>query len=431
MGEATLTDPEIPLEIKLLGWNPFIPLDDKNSGIPCAILEYRLENTSRRRVDFEFSYHVSHLAPGCASGERNSRNTVIEDQGIYFHNTEPNNAEGFGSASLIVVGHLPVVKAMWLRGGWFDSVSAIWREVSRGEFKPNNGSNGIALEGRNGGSLLLSGSLAPGESITYPIVIAWHFPNSYLRAGQMEKNTAECTGAADCCTPAAGAQPAWRPFYAGQWQDAREVALYISRKYDSLKSRTMAFHQALFASTLPTYVLDAVSANLGILKSPTVLRQENGNLWGWEGCFPSSGCCHGSCTHVWNYAQAFPHLFPHLERTLRELELERSMDERGHVTFRSALPDGPVAHDFHAAADGQLGGIMKLYRDWQISGDTEWLRRNVSAGQAQPGLLHSRPGTRSIEAPCSSRTTTPMTSNFGGRTACAPAFTWARFPPWR
>jgi uncharacterized protein (DUF608 family) len=47
----------------------------------------------------------------------------------------------------------------------------------------------------------------------------------------------------------------------------------------------------------------------------------------------------------------------------------------GHVNFRSALPDGATSHDYHAAADGQLGGILKLWRDWQISGDTDWLRR--------------------------------------------------------
>ena len=137
----------------------------------------------------------------------------------------------------------------------------------------------------------------------------------------------------------------------------------------------MEFQEALFSSTLPPYVLDAVSSNLAILKSPTVLRLENGDLWGWEGCFPDAGCCHGSCTHVWNYAQAFPHLYPRAERTLRELELGRSMDENGHVTFRSALPEGPVKHSFHAASDGQLGGIMKVYRDWQISGDTDWLKK--------------------------------------------------------
>jgi hypothetical protein len=119
--------------------------------------------------------------------------------------------------------------------------------------------------------------------------------------------------------------------------------------------------------------MDAVSANLAIIKSPTILRQENGNLWGWEGCFNDRGCCHGSCTHVWNYAQALPHLFPSLERSLRDQELARSMDPSGHINFRAALPDGPTDHRFHAAADGQLGGIMKVHRDWHISSDRNWL----------------------------------------------------------
>jgi len=78
---------------------------------------------------------------------------------------------------------------------------------------------------------------------------------------------------------------------------------------------------------------------------------------------------------VWNYAQAVPHLFPALERTLRETEFGPSQDERGHQQFRAGLPIRPVKHDFHAASDGQLGGIMKVFREWRIGGDTEWLRR--------------------------------------------------------
>jgi hypothetical protein len=106
-----------------------------------------------------------------------------------------------------------------------------------------------------------------------------------------------------------------------------------------------------------------------------VLRQADGRLWAWEGCGDNNGCCHGSCTHVWNYAQAIPHLFPSLERTLRETEFGPSQDTRGHQTFRSNLPIRPVVHDFHAAADGQLGGIMKVYREWRVGGDSEWLKR--------------------------------------------------------
>ncbi len=369
-GTVSLSDPEVPLKVTITGFSPFIPRDDLNSGIPCAILEYTLQNRSPRKVNFEFSYHLSHLAPGSLAGTDRSRNAAIPGSGVYFHNTEHSNSETRGSASLTVVGHRPKVKAMWFRGGWWDALSVLWREVSTGSFRPNSHTGGRSASGRNGGSLLLSGSLKPGEKVTYPVVIAWHFPNCHYAAGRVDNRE---IGDDDCC--GSDTPPKWRPYYATEWDDARDVAQYVRQHYVALRSRTQAFHDALFSSTLPSYVLDAVSANLGILKSPTVLRQKNGNLWAWEGCFAEHGCCSGSCTHVWNYAQAIPHLFPQLEQTLREQELDRSLDRRGHVNFRAALPDGPTHHKFHAACDGQLGGIMKLYRDWQISGDRTWVKR--------------------------------------------------------
>ncbi len=340
------------------------------------ILEYSLRNTSSLPVEYEFSYHLSHLAAGCKQDMAASENAVIPGKGVFLHNTEEPNAESFGSATLTVIGETPRIKGMWLRSpGWeFDSLSALWREVSTGTFTSNDGSNHVDTAGRNGASVLLAGRLAPGESRTYPILITWHFPNCYLQEGG-NAGAAQAKGPVGCRTLADGIAPLWRPYYSTIWSDAREVALYVEKEYVSLRERTAKFKEALFSSTLPPYVLDAVSADLAILKSPTVLREANGNLWGWEGCFPESGCCHGSCTHVWNYAQAFPHLYPQLERTLRDLELVRSMDERGHVNFRGAIPDGPVDHNGPAAADGQLGGIMKVYRDWQISGDSDWLKR--------------------------------------------------------
>jgi len=60
-------------------------------------------------------------------------------------------------------------------------------------------------------------------------------------------------------------------------------------------------------------------------------------------------------------------------RSLRETEFNENQNEDGHQNFRSLLPIRPNTHNFYAAADGQLGGIIKVYRDWRISGDDQWL----------------------------------------------------------
>ncbi len=373
-GKVWLSDPKVPLQVQVKGWNPFIPLDDRNSSLPAAMLEYRLFNPGKAPVKFEFSFNMTHLSSIGGEGDPDCQNDPIPGQGIFFYNQKEKSDEAFGNAALTMPGEDPLIKAMWLRGpGWgFDATSALWRELSTGAFRPNAGTLGKSLEGRNGGSVMVKGVLKPGEARRIPVLITWYFPNVNMIQGQPKTtDAAPCCAPGEECPPAA---PAWRPYYAGQFRDARDVAAYIGQHYDSLLKRTQKFQEALHSSSLPEVVLDAAASNLAILKSPTVLRQENGNVWAWEGCFTQSGCCSGTCTHVWNYAQALPHLFPALERGFREQELQRSMDEQGHVNFRSALPDGPVDHGWHPAADGQLGGILKLYRDWQISGDLSWMR---------------------------------------------------------
>ena len=59
---------------------------------------------------------------------------------------------------------------------------------------------------------------------------------------------------------------------------------------------------------------------------------------------------------------------PSLGRT-KTMKAINSVEPRfryGRLNEPNALPD---------AADGQLGGIIKFYREWRISGDMAWLRR--------------------------------------------------------
>src|SRR4029077_13874088 len=139
--------------------------------------------------------------------------------------------------------------------------------------------------------------------------------------------------------------------------------------------RTIAFRDSLFNATIPAPITDAATATLALLRTATVIRLENGELWGWEGQHRLDGSCEGTCTHVWNYQQALSHLFPALERTLRETEFTYNQLPSGGLTSRQKLPLGSGFDVIGPCADGHFGAVVKTYRDWKLSGDTEWLRR--------------------------------------------------------
>jgi hypothetical protein len=61
---------------------------------------------------------------------------------------------------------------------------------------------------------------------------------------------------------------------------------------------------------------------------------------------------------------------------MRHNDYTYNLHSDGRLTFRLALPLGKTPPDFHPAADGQMGGIMQVYRDWKLSGDTGWLREH-------------------------------------------------------
>jgi hypothetical protein len=216
-----------------------------------------------------------------------------------------------------------------------------------------------------GATLFVPFRLLPREDRTIALRMCWYSPRTHLRrgaAGAPDENTMEPGDAT------------YRPWYADRFPDIEAVAKYWNDHYAELRARTKTFTDTFYDSTLPPEVVDAVACNLSILKSPTVLRQADGKFWAWEGTGDDVGSCAGSCTHVWNYAQAVAHIFPEFERSLRETEFGPDQDEQGHQQFRAALPIHPIGNYFYAAADGQLGGIMKIHREWRIGGNTEWLR---------------------------------------------------------
>jgi len=266
----------------------------------------------------------------------------------------------------------------WYRGQWFDSLGIFWRELSSASpLTPRSYADCGARTGfagvRDTATLGARLSVEPGQTRIARFALSWSFPNRVndWNPEPLPESRGEGTREAD-----RSQKPrTWKNHYATVFSDSAASAFYALRNWDRLRSQTLAFTRALFASTIPEMALDAVSANLAVLKSPTCLRLEDGSFYGFEGCHCGEGCCEGSCTHVWNYAYALPFLFPRLERSMRSLDYRFNEAEDGGMRFRLQLPLGRSRSTFRPCADGQFGGVVKAYRDWKISGDSEWLRR--------------------------------------------------------
>ncbi len=357
-GLLELKDAGNPLEAAVTGWSPFIPGDIDNSSLPFGAFEYVFSNPTGSDIEAVFSFHGRNFM-----GEENKGEVLPTPGGfILWQDASADHPEKEGGFAVFLEGADEVkVDHSWFKGGWFDPLSIIWRTVQEARVIENP-----AVEGPSAGASLYAPFKVPANgSRTLRLLVCWYVPQTDLTVGKPEKKNAEpCP---------AGCARFHQPWYAGKFKSIGETAEYWRRNYAHLREESTRFRDAFYDTTLPPEAIEAVAANLTILKSPTILRQPDGRMWAYEGCGDESGCCHGSCTHVWNYAQAIPHLFPALERTLRETEFFVSQDDRGHQTFRTPLPISEPNHDFHAAADGQLGGIMKVYREWRISGDSKWM----------------------------------------------------------
>ena len=66
--------------------------------------------------------------------------------------------------------------------------------------------------------------------------------------------------------------------------------------------------------------------------------------------------------------------FGELARSMGEVAFGQATDERGMMRFRVDLPLHRPPQFKSAAADGQMGTIMRFYRDWQLSGDEAFLK---------------------------------------------------------
>jgi uncharacterized protein (DUF608 family) len=360
-------DARLPVEVSLEAFTPFIPLEADDSGLPVAVLRYKVTNPGAVTARVSIAWSIDNpVAPrtsgGAARQQRDSRTNQFRRsnllEGLFM--TNPDLPTGDPMSGTFVVAAFDTAGGSisyltgWPRGRWWNSPMLFWDDFSA------DGELGPEPEQRSSvGALCLSRPVEPGKAAVFAFLLAWHFPN---------RTPARCGWRA----PKGQESALIGNWYTTRFQDAWDAAGYAAKNLLRLEMRTREFAAAIRDSTLPAPVKDAAMSNLSTLVSTTCFRTADGEFHGFEGVNDQSGCCPGNCTHVWNYETATAHLFPSLSRSLRKAAFGYSLDEAGAIHFRQLLPDGIERSGF-AAADGQMGQIIKAYLDWALAGDSNWL----------------------------------------------------------
>ncbi|MBB6463678.1 GH116 family glycosyl-hydrolase [Flammeovirga kamogawensis] len=369
-GIVNLSDKTMPVKVKIVGYNPLIPTNSDASGIPIAILNYEVENTSTEEIEVAISGNIRNFIGKDGSnftsdwkgdfipkGEKYNKNEYRESdqlKGIYMYSDSVDkNDAAWGTFAISTPNDLNskiTYRTSSVKNDWYNSTLNFWDEFSE---------NGLLVEKEKQidpdplASLAVKKTLKVGEKKTFTFYLTWNFPNRYAWSTEKLKN-----------------------FYATQYTDAWDVITKEVDQLPLLTNQTLDFVTAFVNSSYSAQVKEAALFNISTLRSQTVFRIEDGKMFGWEGIMDRKGSCFGSCTHVWNYEQTTPFLFNDLAMGMREVEFDYALSDNGHMGFRTKLPlqKGASGIDL-AAADGQMGTIMKFYREWQLSGDAAFLEK--------------------------------------------------------
>jgi len=357
MARVAFQDAHLPVHVSLDAFSPFIPLDPDASGLPIAVLRYRVHNPGPGAAQVSIAFSID--SPVGNVGRHNEFRHQEDVQGLCMTNPQLKETDPLqGSFALCVLepgdGQVSYLRG-WPAAKWWASPMLFWDDFTAdGQLGPESEKQ------TSTGALCLAREIPAGKDASYTFLLAWHFPN----------RTPAWSG---WTAPKGHENDVIGNYYCTRFADAWAAAQHAARVLPESERRTRTFLDAMRHSTLPAAVRDAAMSNLSTLVTQTCFRTSDGEFHGFEGCDDQRGCCFGNCTHVWNYETSTQFVFPSLARSLRKAAFGFSEDDQGGMRFRQMLPDGYDRFGY-AAADGQMGQIIKVYLDWKLCGDTQWLR---------------------------------------------------------
>jgi len=337
----------LPVDIVVKAGAIFIPLDADNSALPATVFSITVNNKSKEKIAASlcgwFENGARKITAKDEEGTRKNSAVITENYSAVFSDFTSEGQDAIeqkdaGTTCLAYIG----------KNGVVNTNAEPW-PVSEGTFSQRNESiSEKKPSDKLVGSVTITQAIQAGESMQANYVLSWHFDHPFTK--RLEKVPETKMGY----------------YYGKRFKDALEVAGYIAGNFEQLHSKTLLWQKTYYDSSLPYWFLERTFLNIGTLATANTYRFANDRFWGWEGV----NACEGTCTHVWQYAQAMGRIFPSLERDVRQrTDLGIAMQDDGGIIFRAEYETRP-------AIDGQAGTILRIYREHQMSADSRFLQTN-------------------------------------------------------
>lgn len=343
MAKVHYIDHSLGLDITASIYSPFIPLDEKNSGLPCTIYSFSVKNNTAKDVSVSILGWLENKIMHKSKKETDIRQNTFESFSNYsiancsIQLNGSDNQKMLPDYGTMAIG---VVHAKW------NANTSFTLPVVAESFSQQNilSTSKKVSEGPLLNSVSSKFTIRGGQTIKANFIIGWHFANLKLNPVIEGKGR----------------------FYNQQFKSAVEVVKYVAINFSELSTNTALWRKTWYDSTLPWWFLERTFLNISTLATTTAHRFDSGRFYAWEGV----GCCEGTCMHVWQYAQAMGRIFPGIERDTRErVDLGLSLTANGMIYYR-----GEVVKT--AAIDGQAGTILRIYREHKMSSDKTFLTNN-------------------------------------------------------
>lgn len=232
--EIVLQDQDIPIDIRITGWSPFIPTDADNSGLPVGALEYTFTNTSDEAVEAVFYYGANNNF--MSANHKTAAASILPTATGFILTQEavPDGREPWveGHFAIFTGDPATVVNHCWFRSVWFDPLTFAWRDISEGKLTSNPPSNDAKAA-----SLAVPLKLGRGESKTVKVHLAWYVPSSGNHIGGDARNDRD---RGPCYDPAdyEGIPYYYKPWYASRFEGINDVIAYWRAHYDDLRKKS-------------------------------------------------------------------------------------------------------------------------------------------------------------------------------------------------